>query len=348
MTADDTGLILVTGATGFIGSRLTERWSRLGRQVRATGLERSDVEKERAASVSQLATDYVRADLTDSAVLTSLLDQVDTVVHLAAAQHEANIRDDDFARVNVDVTRNLLERSDAAGVRRFFYASSIGVFGSQARDVADGDAVLPDNGYGHSKSAAESMLLAYRGSVRVAIGRIGECYGPWDRRLLKLFEAIEKGRFWLIGPSRNLHQPIFVDDLPPLIDSLLSVPTRGSQPVILAGDEAMTTVDMCESIATSVSRTLPSLKIPLFPVAAAAWTLEETLGRIGIQPPLHRRRLDFFRKNLTFSNDGRKLIMGQTPMTDFSTGINKTLDWYRRAGWLEMPKLTAGGGGYPR
>ena len=127
--------LLITGATGFIGCRLSELWQSEGRTVRAIGMVRNDVETKRAAALRRTGVDLFVGDLANPDDMDALLDGVDTVVHLAAAQHEANVSEDYFHKINVNATRNLLLHCDKHGVQRFFYASSIGLQAKYGTDV---------------------------------------------------------------------------------------------------------------------------------------------------------------------------------------------------------------------
>jgi len=327
--------ILITGATGFIGCRLSELWQSEGRTVRAIGMVRNDVETKRAAALRRTGVELLVSDLASTNDTDAVLDDVDTVIHLAAAQHEANVSEDYFHKINVNATRDLLLQCEKHGVHRFFYASSIGVYGvNDDYEIDENTALAPDNYYGHSKVAAEAMLADYDGDVSIYIGRIGETYGPWDMRLQKLYAGIGKGQFWLVGPCKNLHQPIYVDDLATTIDKLLATPDASRKPVILCGDQAITTREMCASIAASLGVTLNRWSVPMWPLVVAAVGLEMTLGKVGIQPPLHRRRLDFFRKSLSFSTAARDHLLAVPAQISFEEGARKTAIWYRQNHWL--------------
>ena len=327
---------LITGATGFIGCRLAELWHAKGRDIIATGMVRNPVEEERAAALRNAGVSLAVADLSAPGKLDEACRDVDTIVHLAAAQHEANVSDDYFEQVNVQATRELVRYAAQRGVGRFFYASSIGVYGVAGAIVDESTPLAPDNAYGRSKAAAEEMLAEEQdhNGLQVFIGRIGETYGPWDRRLLKLYSGIGKGRFWMVGNGGNLHQPIHVDDLALAIDRLLGTPEAAGQPVILGGDDAITTREMCESIAASLGRNLSRWSMPMRPMMLAAGAMESTMGRAGIQPPLHRRRLDFFRKSLEFSTERRDALLDLPPQRSFADGARETAEWYRQRQWL--------------
>ncbi|MEX2126172.1 MAG: NAD(P)-dependent oxidoreductase [Woeseia sp.] len=326
---------LITGATGFIGCRLAELWYSQGRAVQAVGRVRNAVEEKRAAGLRQAGVPLLIGDLASDQFIVQALDGADTVIHLAAAQHEANVDEDYFVTINVDATRRLLKSSEEHGIARFFYASSIGVYGVNDDPAIDEGTVLaPDNPYGRSKVAAEAMLADHQGSTQIFIGRIGETYGPWDFRLHKLFVGIRDRHFWLVGPGMNLHQPIYVDDLASAIDRLIASPGAARIPVILCGDRAVTTRQMCENIAASVEAKLSRWSIPMWPLLISALGMELTLGRLGIQPPLHGRRLDFFRKSLSFSTSLRDRLLALPPQLTFREGADKTATWYRAHDWL--------------
>jgi dihydroflavonol-4-reductase len=74
--------------------------------------------------------------------------------------------------------------------------------------------------------------------------------------------------------------------------------------------------------------------VPLAPVAAAAFLLETTLRPLGIQPPLHRRRIDFFRKSFRLDGGKAERLLGFVPKTGFSEGATRTARWYEQAGEL--------------
>jgi nucleoside-diphosphate-sugar epimerase len=271
----------------------------------------------------------------DKDKLIELAQGCDIVFHLAAAQHEANVPDEHFYQVNVEGTRNVLEASIAGQVKRFVHGSTIGVYGSAMEGEIDENTVLrPNNIYGITKREGEQLALSYSDRLPVAVVRISETYGPGDRRLLKLFKAVQKNVFFVIGKGDNKHQLIYVDDL---IDGLYLAATNPSalgQVFVLAGKEVMTTRQMVDTVAECLGTKVPRMHAPLVPFLAAAVGMENTLGRVGIQPPLHRRRLDFFRKSFYFSRQKAESLLGFIPKTDFHAGVAETAAWYKANGLL--------------
>lgn len=327
--------ILITGATGFIGSRLAILARAAGREVVATGQLNNPAEAARSDELGRLGVEVLAGSLAERAFTERLVAGCDAVIHLAAAQHEANVTDEHFRLVNVDATRVLLESSVASGVSRFVYGSTIGVYGSASDGyLSEESEPRPENIYGTTKLEAERVVSSFAPLIETVIVRISETYGPGDNRLLKLFRAVDRGRFFLIGPGENQRQVIHVDDLSQGLLLSVTEPAAVGETFVLAGSEIMTTREMVGHIAKAVGREPPRFSLPLLPFSVAAVVLETTLRPLGIQPPLHRRRLDFFRKSFLFSTDKAVRALGFTPTRTFEEGSRETARWYAAKGLL--------------
>ncbi|HSG66753.1 MAG TPA: NAD-dependent epimerase/dehydratase family protein, partial [Gammaproteobacteria bacterium] len=268
--------VLITGATGFIGSVLARTCRSRGFDVRALGQVNNDVERERAADLAADGIDVSSLDLSAGAQLDEQLVNVDVVFHLAAAQHEMNVPDSHFWNVNVEGTRRLLDSSARTGVRRFVHGSTIGVYGEGSLDASEIDESTepaPVNIYGVTKLAGERVVLEHTGRPEVSVVRISETYGPGDRRLLKLFRAIKSGRFLLIGRCANIHQPIYVDDLVDVLLLAASDAAANGGVFVASGREKLTTQEMCEAVARALGVSLRGFRLPMTPFLAAAVVL---------------------------------------------------------------------------
>jgi nucleoside-diphosphate-sugar epimerase len=328
--------VLITGGTGFIGSRLALRCVGNDYDVSVLGREdASDAEIETRAMLTDKGIDVVVGSVTDRDRMFGICTDVNIVFHLAAAQHEMNVPDELFRSVNVEGTRNMLEASLAAGVERFVHGSSIGVYDRDVTSIVDESTpLLPDNIYGVTKAEGEEVVRKYFDKQPSTIIRISETYGPGDRRLLKLFRGVAKGMFFVIGNGKNIHQLIFVDDL---VDGFLLAakhPAATSETFVLAGDERLSTNDMVAAIAGAVGTQQKKWRAPLWPFMALATILEVTLRPLGIQPPLHRRRMDFFTKSFQISTAKAESLLGFKASTSFAEGTRQTAKWYRSNGLL--------------
>lgn len=326
--------ILITGGTGFIGSRLALRCLKSNDQVVVVGQQNTDAERQNKRLIEDNGGNVVIGSVTDRTLLNDISKGIDTVFHLAAAQHEANISDKIFYDVNVTGTRNMLEACIDSGVKRFVYGSTIGVYGNQDGLIDELTPCNPDNIYGKSKLEAEKLVLSHKNQISLLSIRISETYGPGDRRLLKLFRAIHKGKFFKIGPGRNLHHLIYIDDLVEGLRRAAESDKALGEVVLLVGPEQVTTDEMIDTISNCLDSKLKKIRVPLFAFDALAILMETTMKPLGIQPPLHRRRMDFFKKNFSFATAKAQELLGFTPRFNFAMGAAETANWYKQEGLL--------------
>ncbi len=327
--------VLITGGTGFIGSRLALFCHQCGDTVHVLGQANTPAEE---SNVALLTAAGVAVDL----VAVEQIGQhgqwfagVDLVVHLAATQHEANVPDAHFRTVNIEGTRAVLEAAVAAGVQQFVHGSTIGVYGILDGVIDEQSPLTPDNIYGVSKRDGEQLVLSYADRLPLVVVRISETYGPGDRRLLKLFKAINKGVFFVIGKGDNLHHLIYVEDLIRGILKAAKTPAARGEVFVMPGPDPVSTRQMADAIATALGKSVPRLHAPLWPFMVAATVLEKTLRPLGIQPPLHRRRMDFFRKSFAFSPTKTQQLLAFAPTVHFQEGAQLTARWYLQQGLLD-------------
>jgi nucleoside-diphosphate-sugar epimerase len=327
--------LLVTGGSGFIGSRLALVARAELLDVVVTGQVNNDFERARVDELSAAGVSIETGPLQDAAFSRRIVAGCDLVIHLAAAQHEVNVPDAYFEEVNVGGTRALLEASCAAGVRRFVYGSTIGIYGSAAQGQLDEQSpARPDNIYGRTKLAAEEVVRTAAGRLETCIVRVSETYGPGDFRLLKLFRAIDRDAFMMIGDGLNQRQVMYVTDLVRALLVTARHPAAAGETFVLPGSEVMTTRDMVAAIAAALGKSPPRWRLPMWPFMAAAGVFEATFRPLGIQPPIHHRRLDFFRKSFAFSTRKAESLLGFVPLVPFAQGARETAAWYRARGLL--------------
>ncbi|MEQ1656030.1 MAG: NAD-dependent epimerase/dehydratase family protein [Nitrospira sp.] len=327
--------VLITGGTGFIGSRLALACVARGYQVRVLGQENTEAESRNHRTLTDAGIRIIIGSVLNVPTLSSSLAGVDLVFHLAAAQHEANVPDQKFWDVNVAGTRNLLSACVEQGVKRVIHGSTIGVYGaSLSGEIDEESPSSPDNIYGKTKLEGEKLALSFCDRLPVVVIRISETYGPGDRRLLKLFRAIKKRMFFMIGGGENLHHLIYIDDL---IEGFLaaSVVTHAAgQVFLLGGPKAVSTNEMVSAIATQVGGRIPGVRAPLGLLLVVAFLLETVFRPLGIQPPLHLRRMDFFKKSFSLSTKKAQSVLRFEPKVSFNEGVAVTARWYEEMGEL--------------
>ncbi len=333
MTA--TPRLLITGGTGFIGSQLALHAAGSGHSVTVVSPINNDTERFRYDLLARAGIAIVEATLDDTARLREALAGQDAIIHLAAAQHEAEAPESHFHKVNVEGTRSLLQLAAREGVKRVVHGSTIGVYGDARDSVLDELSPLrPDNPYGRTKAAGEAVAREFAKHLEVVITRISETYGPADLRLLKLFKAIKRGRYVTLGSGCNERQLIYVEDLCKALLAAAHAPAAVGETLILAGSERITTNEMVASICTALGKPARCRHVPIWPFDIAARICETVMPPLGLKPPLHSRRLDFFRKSFRFSTERAARVLELRPQVPFARGAQLTADWYREAGLL--------------
>jgi nucleoside-diphosphate-sugar epimerase len=330
--------VLITGGTGFIGSRLAARCLDRAEIVTVLGEANTEAEAANRADLERAGAQVVLASVTDKDALREALREVDVVFHLAAAQHEMNIPDRRFREVNVEGTRNVIDASIEAGVTTFLHGSTIGVYGALEGVIDEESPCDPDNIYGVTKLEGERLALSYGDRLPVVAVRIPEVYGPGDRRLLKLFRALQRRKFITIGTGENLHHLIYVDDLIDGFFGAVKNPDTRGEVFLLSGEMPLSTDEMVGTIAEELGVPAPRFHFPFLPFWLVAFALEKTCRPLGIQPPLHRRRMDFFKKSFQLSHEKASRVYGFRPKTPFAEGVAATARWYMDAGLIDRSR----------
>jgi dihydroflavonol-4-reductase len=324
--------VLVTGGTGFTGGHLARRLAYDGYRVRTLVRNPNQTDGLLAAGVQ-----VVEGDLRNPDSLRRATQGVDVVYHVAALFRPENVSRQDLWATIVDGTSHLLEAATEAGVRRFVHCSTVGVHGDNQHPPADESAPFaPGDLYQQSKLAGEQVVRQHleAGRLPIAIFRPAGIYGPGDVRFLKLFRSIKRNRFVMLGSGEVLYHLIYVDDL---VDGIVLCGTRSEAvggTYILTGQEPVQLKALVGMIARAVGVAPPRLRFPVAPVYVAGWLCELGLKPFGINPPLYRRRVDFFRKNRAFSIERARCELGFAPRIDLSRGLQQTADWYAAQGVL--------------
>ncbi len=322
--------VLVTGATGFVGGHLVKRLINDGHSVRAL------VRRGRDIKGFDSRVEIVYGDITDSHSLDDATRNADIVYHSAALVREAAVPDSLFYEINVRGTENLLEASFRHGIKRFIHISTCGVHGDVRNPPATEDSPFnPEDIYQKTKIESERLVMDFRKKgLPVVIIRPAGIYGPGDTRLLKLFKLIKGRKFIMVGDGKTLFHLVYIDDL---IDALIlagQVPDAEGEAFLIAGERYLSLNELTKIIADFFGVLQRKLHLPVLPIRLLAIAMEFTFKPLRIEPPLFRRRVDFFRKNRAFDISKAKRILGYRPGVDIEEGVRLTVDWYRREGLL--------------
>jgi nucleoside-diphosphate-sugar epimerase len=325
------GTALVTGATGFTGGALTRRLTEEGHQVTAFVRETSDVSELR-----NLDVEIVSLDITDEQQVRRTMRPFDRVFHIAASFRREHADLEEFRRVNVSATRNLLGAALDEGVGRFVHCSTVGIHGPIADPpAAESYRPKPNDHYQRSKLEGEMLAHAYfQKGLPGTVIRPTPIYGPGDGRFLKLFRAIKKGVFGMIGSGDTLYHMVYIDDLVQAFLLASEHDNALSEVFIVGGERHCTINDIVEEVARALQVRRPRLRIPLTPVRLAASACEAVCRPFGISPPLYRRRVEFFDMDRAFNIAKSRNLLGYRPKFDLTKGIHATARGYEAGGLL--------------
>jgi nucleoside-diphosphate-sugar epimerase len=323
--------VLVTGASGFLGSHVTELLVERGTRPRVLARPGEPV----PGTPHDAALDIHWADLTDRAALEAAVGGIDCIIHCAARTGPWGPQAE-YWRTNVRGLETLVEVALAAGVRRIVHVSSITVHGNDVRGAADEHAPFREepNPYSRSKVAGEQLLeRMIRGhGAPVTIVRPGWIYGPGDTAsFARLAGTIRSGRMVMIGSGENHLPLIYVRDAAEGILLASDADHAAGRAYLLVNDEPVTQRDYIGAIATELGVAPPTRHIP-YGLGVRIGALAEAgarLARTTQPPPVMRYGLQLVGGENRFSISRARRELGFSPRVDLAEGIRRSIDWYR-------------------
>jgi len=328
--------VLVTGATGFTGGHLAATLARRGYDVRALVRPSSAERFHRSAAANAGATARV-GDLTDEAAVAEACRDVEVVYHIAATYREAGQPDTAYRAINVEGTRNVLRGAKAAGARRVVHCSTGGVHGHIAHPPANEDTPFnPGDIYQETKLEAESVArdFGHREGLDVVVARPIGIHGPGDMRFLKMFRGLARRRFPMLGSGEAFYHLTYIDDLVEGFRLCGEGPAAAGRTYILAGARYTTLAELVRLIAAELHVSPPRIHWPVWPFWTAGLLCELVCVPLRIEPPLYRRRVDFYTKSRAFDITRARTELGYDPKVSLEDGIHRTAEWYRQQGLL--------------
>jgi nucleoside-diphosphate-sugar epimerase len=329
--------LLVTGGTGFIGSHLAEEGRRRGAEVVVLGLTDRPEEKANAEILSRAGAEVLSGSITDADLCRRAARGATHIFHLAVAMREGGKSDEFFESINLDGTRHLLQAATMERVQRFVYCSTIGIYGHRAPGITTEDSPFsPGNAYERTKVAAERLVrdFAENCGLPAVVLRPADVYGPRDQRLLKMFKGVSRGRFPLFGAGRGRRHMVYVDDVVSAFFKACERDEALGQGLIVAGPRACTLRELLDEVTAATGSKRYGIRLPLTPMLGLAAVVEDVCAALAIDPPIYRRRMDFFHSDSEFDTSRARRVLGWEPQIDLKEGIRRTFDDYRRSGEL--------------
>jgi nucleoside-diphosphate-sugar epimerase len=330
---------VVTGGTGFLGSHLVHALRAAGHDVAV--LARNDA---KARSVLPHGCEVLLGDICDAALARKLVAGADLVFHTVSNFRTASGAAATYRRINVEGTTTVLEAAIAANVARFVHCSTIGVHGDVASSPGNEESPFnPGDLYQETKLEAERAVARRVGASATQIVIVRPCslYGPGDTRMLKMFRMLARGTFFKVGACRANFHAGYIDDV---VDGFLraaSVPGIDGEAFIVGGSDYVPLEAYIDTAADAVGASPPRVRLPYALMYSAAWGCERVCAPFGVEPPLHVRRVRFFRNNRAFSIDKARDVLGYSPKIDLRDGMRRTVAWYKAQGLLRPNDVTA-------
>lgn len=308
--------IVVTGASGFVGRHLVVWLRDRGHAVVALSRRGTQI----PGTLSH------RTDYRDGIELQQAIRGADALVHLAAAAHHtapAARQDDELFRDNLAITQALLAASQAAGVRRFVFASSVGIHGNQSLDgpFSEQSPAAPVDAYARSKWACEEQVRAagLGGPMGSTIVRPPLVYGPGaPGNFARLVRLAGSGLPLPLGSVRNRRSLIALDNLLDFLTLCTRHPAAANQTFLVSDNHDVSTPHLLQLAGQAQGCKVRLLPVPLTLLTTAAAllgqsdTLTRLCGSLQVDSGKARRELGWT-PPLTLSQGLAKAIVGTPP-----------------------------------
>lgn len=316
---------LITGATGFIGKHLVKTLVEQGRNVKCLVRKTSDRQY-----LEKLGVELFYGDLLNRNSIKNIAKGVNIVHHLAGEVYSP--RSDNYFKINVEGTKNLLEACRPGNIERFIFLSSVQAAGPNQKQgilLNEKSPCMPITPYGKSKLKAEQFLQEFyaKDSSPVIIIRAPLIYGPGavNCRSAILFQTIRNCRFMFVGRRNHMLSTCYIDNLIQGILQLEKNKKSVGKIYFIADQKPFTVEHIVRTIAEAIGVPPPKMQIPI-------WTAY-LIAAVLLLP----NKIFHFSRILTWNTIREvthdwacdisliKKEQGYEPRIDFARGIRKTI-----------------------
>ncbi len=322
-------LVLVTGATGLVGSHVAEQAVQRGWRVRALVRPNADLSFLRGLNV-----ELVPGDLDQPESLKSACDGVTIVIHCAAKVGDWG-RTEEYRRINVAGTKSLMEATLATQtLKRWVQISSLGVYEGKdhyGTDEATAPCATGIDGYTLTKVESELLVCDYIRDRRLpgVVLRPGFIYGRRDRTVLpKLTDRLRSGKFAFLGSSDKLMNNTYVGNLCEAIWLAIERDDVVGEVFNIRDPRAVTKREFIDTVCDAAGIVRPTKIVPLPIARFLASAMETTWKLLGKKdaPLLNSARIKFLGLNLDYSIDKAVRQLGYAPSTDFRDAMPLSIE----------------------
>ncbi len=325
--------VLVTGASGFLGSHVAEQLTKAGHEVRA--LVRKSSNRDFLERLGRV--EFAYGGVEDADKVAEAVKGVDAIIHsagLVKARSQA-----EFQQTNVEGTRNLLEaaKKHAPNLKRFVFVSSLTVAGPSADGTPlEGDGTGPVTHYGRSKLEAERIVLAAKNELPVVVLRPAVIYGPRDQEILAFFKSVNSGVLPTIGKGDSTVSMVFGADCAEACVKAITANVPSGSVYFVDDGEPHPFRSLVEGVETALGKkAFFRLSIPM-PVIWVAAVSSEIYGKLSNKAVmLNRDKINEIRQPHWVCSSARtRKDLKWEPRTTLRDGMVVTARWYQDNGWL--------------
>ncbi len=326
--------ILITGATGFIGSHLAESLLKDGHQIKAIVRKTSNLQW-----LKDLPIELIDVSLNDRNALESVVEGIDYIYHVAGLVAAKTY--DEFLKANRDTTLNLLQASldRNPDIKRFLLVSSQTVAGpskSLDKPKTEDDIPEPLTKYGKSKLEGEKVAHQFMDKLPITIVRPPAVYGPRDPAIRDIFKIANKGLATLIGFNNKYVSLIHSSDLVRGIKLAAQSDKSVSQTYFITSSQFYTWSEIMDAMKIALNkRTMLKLHLP-HSLVLSLGAFSGFLGKFSKKPPVfdYEKSIDFIQNYWICSPEKAKRELGFVTEIDLLEGLTETAKWYKEHKWI--------------
>lgn len=317
------GTVLVTGAGGFIGSRIATHL--LGRGWDVRGMIRT------SPSGTELQFPKVYGDLVDEGSLEAVTRGTDTVIHCAALVHRPSATMDAQLRVNVEGTRSLIRQAIRNGVKQFIFMSTISVYGKGTMPHREEDALLPITPYGQAKAKAEDVCMeeAAKAGLPLVIIRLSTVYGEGEPgNVNRLIRAVDRFGPIVIGDGKNQKSMTYVANVAELCEHILTRYPQVTTTANVADPQPYTLREIVETIQKALGRNRNTRFVGKLPCVIGSRFLCSALRVIGKTSPITPRHIETIAETSVCDTTRLQETLAFWAPIRLEQGISLTTRWH--------------------